>query len=271
MNIHINVDTVNSNNAFFHDNNSNLSNFNVVNMNMGMMNNHTINIPELPAEQNAENNQQANNEENNNEEAAVQEPIPLTAYPRAKRILVSALSCIVLTILCILLASVLPWFEVASGIKYYSQDQFLWLFLLPPLSAVPLMFSSITLMGRICWLHCWTVTVISIDVPSAVIFVSFGASLVYTGVGNVIWTAGAFLVVLAHIMSITGGLLFMKLAQIIEMGPPAQPEGPPKGPITVSIGTGDIDVNSHDSTKEIVYFESKPTTYGTTIVGGASH
>ena len=104
-----------------------------------------------------------NNGNNNNEEEAVQQQaVPLAAYPRGKRMLVSALSCVILTILCILLASVLPWFEVPGLAKYYSQDQFLWLFLLPPLSAIPLMFSSITLMGRICWLHCWTVTVISI-------------------------------------------------------------------------------------------------------------
>jgi len=106
--------------------------------------------------------QPANNN-NDVEEAAEQQPLRLDAFPRGKRILISALSCVIFTILCILLASILPWFQISGGtVKYYSQDQFLWLFLLPPLSAVPLMFSSLALMGRICWLHCWTVTVISI-------------------------------------------------------------------------------------------------------------
>jgi len=161
----------------------------------------------------------------------------IAAIPLAKRMFVAALSCIIATILSILLASILPWFEVAGLAKYYAQNEFLWLFLLPPLSAIPLMFSSVTLFGRICWLHCWTVTVVSVDVPSAVIFVSFGASLVYSGLGTVFWSAGAYMVLLAHITSITSGLLFMKLAAIVEMGPVTpNNEQPPSGPVTVSIG-----------------------------------
>jgi len=216
MNIHVDVDS--------HGNQPNNVNINV---------NNIINLPAPHDPIPAINNQ--------NEEAEEEQPLRLDAFPRGKRILIAALSSVIFTILCILLASILPWFEISGGrIKYYSQDQFLWLFLLPPLSAVPLMFSSLALMGRICWLHCWTVTVISIDVPSAVIFVSFGASLVYSGVGIVLWTSGAFLVVGAHMSSIVGGLLFMKLAQIIELGPPPQEERPPVGPITVTIGAEDV-------------------------------
>jgi len=223
MNIHINVDTVNNNtnNANDNDNHTNNDN-NVNNNNIDNVNNNVINVPAA------------------DEEAVDVENQALAIHPRGKRILVAALGSIIITILSVLLASILPWFEVANVSKYYSQDQYLWLFLLPPLSAVPLMFSSITLAGRICWLHCWTVTVISIDVPSAVIFVSFGASLVYTGRGGVLWSSGAFLVVFAHIASIAGGLLFMKLAQIVEMGPQddggEEGERPPAGPITVSVG-----------------------------------
>jgi len=160
----------------------------------------------------------------------------VVAYPRGKRILISALACVILTILSTLLASILPWFEVVGLSKYYPQNDYLWLFLLPPLSAIPLMFSSITLVGRICWLHCWTVTVISVDVPSVVIFVSFGASLVYSGQGTVFWTAGAFMVLFSHLFSISAGLLFMKLAQIIETGPVTEVNRPPPGPISVTIG-----------------------------------
>jgi len=90
--------------------------------------------------------------------------------------------------------------------------------------------------GRLGWLHCWTVTVISVDVPSAVIFVSFGASLVYAGIGTVVWEAGAFLVLLSYILSILSGLLFMKLAQLIEVGINQIEEGRPTGPISVIIG-----------------------------------
>jgi len=247
MNIHIDV-----------DNGNNLNN---VNINV----NNIINIPApnepLPA----------NNNNNEEEEAAEQQPLRLDAFPRGKRILISALSCVILTILCILLASILPWFEIAGGtMKYYSQDQFLWLFLLPPLSAVPLMFSSLALMGRICWLHCWTVTVISIDVPSVVIFVSFGASLVYSGVGIVMWTSGAFLVVFAHMSSIIGGLLFMKLAQVIELGPPPEDDRPPAGPITVTIGSEEASTPE----ERIVVTEelSKQPKYGSvqSPIGGGS-
>jgi len=99
-----------------------------------------------------------------------------------------------------------------------------------------------------CWMHCWTVTVISIDVPACVIFVSFGASLVYTGVGTVVWGPGSFVVLLAYVASIMGGLLYMKLAQLIEIGPPNQDEeGRPPGPITVTIGEDIPDKEKYDS------------------------
>lgn len=90
--------------------------------------------------------------------------------------------------------------------------------------------------GRVWYSEPQTQIHIPTDVPSVVIFVSFGASLVYSGVGSVTWTTGAFLVVFAHMSSIIGGLLFMKLAQIIELGPPPEEERPPIGPITVTIG-----------------------------------
>lgn len=74
-------------------------------------------------------------------------------------------------------------------------------------------------------------------VPACVVFVSFGASLVYTGTGAVLWNAGAFFVLFAYITSIFSGLLFMKLAHLIEVGLPraAQDAPPPPGPITVCI------------------------------------
>jgi len=208
--------------------------------------------------------QEANPAPNNheNEGADALEQIRLDAYPRGKQILVAAAMCVIATILCVLLAAILPWFQLAGGTtKYYSQDQFLWLFLLPSLSAVPLMFSSIA-MRRICWLHCWTVTVISIDVPSAVIFVSFGASLVYSGVGIVQWTAGAYLIVLAHLASILGGLLFMKLAQVIEMGPPEEEERPPVGPISVTIGVEDVEDATQEERQSVSEVLDKTPKYG---------
>lgn len=70
------------------------------------------------------------------------------------------------------------------------------------------------------------------------VFVSFGASLVYTGTGAVLWNAGAFFVLLSYITCIISGLLFMKLAHLIEVGPPrgaADDRPPPGGPITVCI------------------------------------
>lgn len=66
------------------------------------------------------------------------------------------------TVLLVLTATIAPWFHVVNESTYYCQNQFLWLFLLPPLSCVPLMFSSVACVGRLCWLHCWTVTIISV-------------------------------------------------------------------------------------------------------------
>ncbi len=75
----------------------------------------------------------------------------------------------------------------------------------------------------------------STDVPSAVIFVSFGASLVYSGNGPVMWCEGAFLLLIAYVFSIFAGLLFMKIAQLIETGD-INDDNPITGPITVIIG-----------------------------------
>jgi len=155
---------------------------------------------------------------------------------RGRRILWLAVGSVVVTVVSILLATVAPWFHVQNAATYYCKDNYLWTFLLPPLTALPLLVSSISFVGRLCWWHCWTVTVISIDVPAAVVFVSFGASLVYTGVGAVEWNAGAYFVLLAYIAGIVAGLFFMKLAHLIEVGIPPPPDGPPVGPITVHIG-----------------------------------
>jgi len=167
----------------------------------------------------------------------------MMANPQGKRVLILALGAVIVTILTTLLASILPWFRVVGFAEFFAQNDYLWLFLLPPLSAIPLMFSSITLVGRVCWLHCWTVTVISVDVPSVVIFVSFGASLIYTGKGTVIWSTGAFMVLFSHIFSMVAGLLFMKLAQIIEAGP-VPVTRPPPGPISITIGEGNQEISS---------------------------
>jgi len=107
------------------------------------------------------------------------------------------------------------------------------------------------------------------DVPSAVIFVSFGASLVYSGVGIVTWTSGAFLVVIAHMSSIIGGLLFMKLAQIIEIGPPPEEERPPVGPITVTIGE-DFTVEERITVSEELEKQRKYGGLQSPIGGGSS-
>lgn len=91
---------------------------------------------------------------------------------------------------------------------------------------------------------------ISIAVPAAVVFVSFGTSIVYTGTGSVSWSSGAFFVLLAYLSCILSGLLFMKLAHMIERGVP-QPvldpnAPPPPGPITVCIHADPSDKYDYD-------------------------
>lgn len=69
------------------------------------------------------------------------------------------------------------------------------------------------------------------------VFVSFGTTLVYSGVGTVVWTAGSYFVVVAYASCVLSGLLFMKLAHLIENGVPVvEPAPPAPGPITVHIG-----------------------------------
>ena len=178
---------------------------------------------------------------------------------------------VITSVVLVLFSSVAPWFHVeGKQTTYYCKDSFLWVFLIPPLTCLPLLLAS-TPRVRLCWWHCWTVTVISLGiytlsssiptiffsflitffllpvlstpshpvtvVPAAVVFVSFGASLVYTGSGAVLWGVGAFFIMISYITCILAGLLYMKLAHIIEVGPPhgaAQAE-PLPGPITVCI------------------------------------
>jgi len=273
-NVSINI---NNNNPFFNyppnNNYGGTNNINIININTPaeVLPINPI-IPVINNDNNNNNNDNNDNNENNVEggDAAAPRPVPLANLPNARRVLAFAVGCIVITALCTLLSCIVPWFSVPRIGKFYAQDKFLWLFLLPPLSAVFLLFSSVTVAGRICWLHCWTVTVISIDVPSAVIFVSFGTSLVYSGGGNVWWDAGAFLVLWGHVTSIVAGLLFMKLAQILELGPPppAEDERPPPGPITVSIGSGDSFLEIEEERKNEI---SSKYRGGAVIVGTALH
>jgi len=142
-----------------------------------------------------------------------------------------AIGAVMMSLVCVLLSTLTTWFKVEGGKEFRCQDEFLWLFLLPPLTCSPLTISNILCLGRLCWMHCWTVTVVSVDVPCAVIFVSFGSSLVYTGSGTVLWKAGASLVLLAYVLSILSCLFYMKLAQMIEIEPAYIP-----GTISVTVG-----------------------------------
>ena len=75
--------------------------------------------------------------------------------------------------------------------------------------------------------------------PALVVFVSFGSSLVYTGEGEVHWNAGAYFVLIGYVACILSGLIFMKLAHLIEVGipaPVANADAQRVGPITVFIG-----------------------------------
>jgi len=157
-----------------------------------------------------------------------------------RRFMWASVSMVIATVVTILLSTVAPWFYIKGQPEtFYCKDNYLWIFIIPPLACIPLLFSS-THHVRLCLWHCWTVTVISIAVPAGVVFVSFGSSIVYTGTGEVLWNTGAFFVLLSYISCVLAGLLFMKLAHLIEIGLPraadaGATQNAPPGPITVCI------------------------------------
>ena len=71
---------------------------------------------------------------------------------------------VITSVVLVLFSSVAPWFHVeGKQTTYYCKDSFLWVFLIPPLTCLPLLLAS-TPRVRLCWWHCWTVTVISLGI-----------------------------------------------------------------------------------------------------------
>eukprot|EP01113_Clastostelium_recurvatum_P019056 TRINITY_DN2247_c0_g1_i2.p1 TRINITY_DN2247_c0_g1~~TRINITY_DN2247_c0_g1_i2.p1 ORF type:complete len:300 (-),score=67.04 TRINITY_DN2247_c0_g1_i2:150-1019(-) len=190
-------------------------------------------------------------------------PVALTRNQRTMFLIYLAMS--IVAPLFTLIAAVTPWFVHTIDGPVFCKTHFLWLFLIAPASTIGLAIGGFKFRfeGHLS-VKCWSIVVLTLLMPSFIMFTSFGSSLV-SSVGLVQWTVGAFCIVVAHLLALTGGLFCLKFCNARELAqqraadearrlaanpnpnPNPNPDRPPpQQPITVMVTQDGADLLNKD-------------------------
>jgi len=162
-----------------------------------------------------------------------------------------------LSLLCIIVAGFTPWFQPLFYAAVYCKDQYLWLFVISPMSLLVMLVGNyISLFRPNLLLKCWSISVVTMLVPSLIMFVCFSASLVNAS-GAFVWKVGAYFILTSHLSGMAAAISYLKFCTMydIAMQRPLPALPPPPRPLSITIGED--------------LFNSKPV-YSFSTFGGAS-
>jgi len=206
------------------------------------------------------------------QEARVVEPVEAEAEAQAQEavgpplgffesaVFVTAWAFAAICILCLIVAGCTPWFQPIFFPAVYCNDQYLWLFLISPISLMVLVIGNYfsTFRPHLI-LKCWSVSVITMLVPSLIMFVCFSSSLVNDASGVLVWKLGAYLILASHLCGLMASLTYLKFCSLHEtaLRRPVVDIPPPPGPMSITIG-------------EDVFDSKNSNLYSATSTGSAS-